>query len=132
MSKITEKIAYVELSHDDGKNTPFALFYGTNKFPTEFPLNVVVNFLNLLPNKEYKLEVNIQRDYFALIQHDEQKFTIPEESLVLMNDGYGQAFIKTGIVFKISQSGTYHLKFRLKHLSETLDEFSIYSFIGDR
>lgn len=132
MSKITEKIAYVELSHDDGKNTPFALFYATNKFPTEFPLNVVVNFLNLLPNKEYKLEVNIQRDHFALIQHDEQKFTIPEESLVLMNDGYGQAFIKTGIVFKISQSGTYHLKFRLKHLSETLDEFSIYSFIGDR
>ncbi|MCK1216544.1 hypothetical protein MXZ89_04170 [Streptococcus uberis] len=132
MSKLVEKIAYVELTHDDGKNTPFALFYGTNKFPTDFPLKVVVNFMNLLPNKEYKLEVNIQRDSFPLVQHDEQKFVVPEESMVLMNDGYGQAFIKTGILFKISQSGTYHLKFSLKHLNITLDEFSIYSYIGDR
>lgn len=130
MSKFIEKIAYVEINHDDKDNTPFALFYGTNTFPTEFPLNVTINFMNLVPDKEYILETTIIRDYTPIAQYNKQDFSIPKESMVLINDGYGQAFIQTGILYKIFRSGTYKFNFKLKHQGSVLDEFSIYSFIG--
>lgn len=130
MGSFVEKIAQVKIK-DNGED--FAHFYGISKFPINFNLEVSVTFLNLVPDKKYKLKINITEDTEPLIVqlNDKQAFSVPENDMILVHDGLGQTFITTGFLFSVPQEGAYEIAFKLEDEEENeLSSFENYYYFG--
>ncbi|WP_283572559.1 hypothetical protein [Streptococcus agalactiae] len=130
---INEKISNISIIHDDEQKTGFSFFYGTNKYPVNFPLLISVAFVNVKTHKLYQLEVNISNDKEIVAEFSAQQFIFHDKDMVFLKDGIGQAFIKSGLNFNVKHPGTYRISFVLKGVSddEILDEHTVYSYFGE-
>lgn len=130
MKKFIEKIAQVKIK-DNGEE--FAHFYDISKFPVNFNLEVSVTFLNLIPEKIYRLKINIteETEPLQLQQSDVQTFSVPENDMILVHDNFGQTFITTGFDFTAAQEGAYEIAFKLENENgEELSSFENYYYFG--
>ena len=57
MESFNEKIAQVRTTINDDDNTDFTEFYGVKNFPVNFDLNVSVMLLNIIPDKNYTIQI---------------------------------------------------------------------------
>lgn len=62
MESFNEKIAQVRTTINDNDNTDFTEFYGVKNFPVNFDLNVSVMLLNIIPDKNYTIQIGITSD----------------------------------------------------------------------
>ncbi|UOC10568.1 hypothetical protein [Streptococcus equinus] len=130
MGEFIEKIAQVKIKD---KNEEFAHFYGISKFPINFNLGVSITFLNLLPNKNYRLKINITEDTepLTLQLSDTQSFSVPENDMILVHDGFGQTFITTEFLFSVPREGAYEVAFELEDDNKNkLSSFKNYYYFG--
>ncbi|CYU92359.1 hypothetical protein HO663_04925 [Streptococcus suis] len=129
-----EKIAQVKIVHDDSEKTEFSQFYSTSKFPINFDLQVSVTFLNIIPDKLYRLKIDIMADttQIKIIQSDSQFFSISEKDMILVHENLGQSFIMTGIQFDVLQENAYKITFTLSDENDVeLSSFSNYYYFGE-
>ncbi|HEM3661473.1 TPA: hypothetical protein U1C79_001402 [Streptococcus suis] len=129
-----EKIAQVKIVHDDSEKTEFSQFYSTSKFPINFELRVSVTFLNIVPDKLYRLKVDIMADTtpIKIVQSDSQSFSVSEKDMILVHENIGQSFIMTGIQFDVQQENAYKITFTLSDENDVeLSSFSNYYYFGE-
>ena len=124
MESFNEKIAQVRTTINDDDNTDFTEFYGVKNFPVNFDLNVSVMLLNIIPDKNYTIQIGITSDTTPLqvLQIDTQNFSIQKDNMILMHNGVGQAFITTQFKFNVTPEGAYKIEFVL------LDDKELSSF----
>lgn len=129
----SEKISNISIIHDDNRQTDFSYFYGTNKYPINFPLSISIPFVNVKTHKLYQLDVNISNDKEIIAEFSAKQFIFHDKDMVFLKDGIGQAFIKSGLNFNVKHPGTYRISFVLKGVSddEILDEHTVYSYFGE-
>lgn len=134
MNEFIEKIAQVKIVHDDSEKTEFSQFYSTSKFPINFELRVSVTFLNIVPDKLYRLKVDIMADTtpIKIVQSDSQSFSVSEKDMILVHENMGQSFIMTGIQFNVQQENAYKITFTLSDENDVeLSSFSNYYYFGE-
>ncbi|MFI3079030.1 hypothetical protein [Streptococcus sp. 2021WUSS124] len=134
MNEFIEKIAQVKIVHDDSEKTEFSQFYSTSKFPINFELRVSVTFLNIVPDKLYRLKVDIMADTtpIKIVQSDSQSFSVSEKDMILVHENIGQSFIMTGIQFDVQQENAYKITFTLSDENDVeLSSFSNYYYFGE-
>ncbi|MCB8556819.1 hypothetical protein [Streptococcus vestibularis] len=131
MESFNEKIAQVRTTINDDDNTDFTEFYGVKNFPVNFDLNVSVMLLNIIPDKNYTIQIGITSDTTPLqvLQIDTQNFSIQKDNMILMHNGVGQAFIKTQFKFNVTHEGAYKIEFVLLDDKE-LSSFANYYYFG--
>lgn len=134
IKKFNEKIADVKIFHDDDNKTEFALFYGSNNFPVNFPLMAAISFVNVKPDRLYQVRIEIMSDQSPLGVMSAQRFIFKEENLIFFKDGFGQGFITAEFDFEAKVGGTYKINFMIDDMDDeekVLDRTSIYCFIGE-
>lgn len=132
MKTFIEKIAQVKIK-DNGEE--FVHFFDIAKFPVTFNLEVSITFLNLIPEKNYILRINITNDTepLQLQFSDTQNFSVPENDMILVHDNLGQTFITTGFKFVVSQEGAYQIAFKLEDGNKKeLSSFENYYYFEGR
>lgn len=123
-----EKIAQVRLKE---QGEPFTQFFGSDTYPLTFPIDVAVDFLNIAPNTLYHLTIEIVGDSLSVVYTDTTPFSIPEDNLIYLIDGYGHSYVTTSINFKVLTAGAYRTTFALKKDGVELSSFSNYYYFGD-
>lgn len=131
MENFIEKIAQVRTTIDDNDNTAFTEFYGVKNFPVNFDLNISIMLLNIMPDKNYTIQIGITSDTTPLqiLQTDTQNFSVPKDNMILMHNGVGQAFIKTQFKLEVTHKGAYKIEFVLLDDKE-LSSFANYYYFG--
>lgn len=133
MENFREQIAQVTYRHADDSGKTLAQFYGIEKLPLHFPLEVNIDFLNIEANKNYLLLLKVIKNTTPLqvAFNDTQVFSVPLENMILVRNGLGQSFIKTAIDLKIDSYGEYKITIELQDETEMkLSSFSNYYYFG--
>ncbi len=131
-----EKIAHVSIHSDKDDINDFGPFYSIRKFPISFNLQVIIAFLNIVPETEYLLKIDVVEDgdELQIDFSDKQLFIVPESSILFLNNGYGQSYSSTTIKLDIQSKGAYKIQFALARADKpdnTLSTFFNYYYFGE-
>lgn len=107
-----EKIALVKIK--DG-NIDFGSFFGVEKFPVTFMLDISADLLNVKSNCKYYLETKVSSESNIVnpTTHEVIPFSIPEENMIFIHNGIGQSFVTGKVALTIDKSDSVVIEVNL-------------------